>query len=257
MGKLMLHSLLVAVSAQLGQVLAISPPASAFSERRCHMKSIALFILASIAGLSWSSSSQATLWDSSVDYSTQNNPNGAWSYNRKWAVGGTAADLMTVQWDGSGWYLGNFGHGGPSFYAGPHLWAKNNTNGYPALRWTTPVDGQYDIVGSFIGDDARGIDNLVYVVMNGLTVFTGNVTGYLDEEPFAFRGLNLKAGDLVDFVLTWNGGVYSEYGWTLASVTISTEIAPAVQEPTTLPVMAISALVAFAFGAGRGRRLRG
>ena len=176
---------------------------------------------AAVVSLTCSSLVHSASWDSGADYSITNNPNGEWSYNRKFAVTGTAADVMTVRWDSTGWYLGNFGHGGPSFYAGPHLWAKNNTNGYPALRWTTPAAGSYNISGAFIGDDNRGVDNFVYVVVNGITAFTGRVTGYLDQESFAFNNLNLNAGDPVDFVLTWAGGVNSELGWTQASVQIS------------------------------------
>lgn len=153
-------------------------------------------------------------WDASDDYSINYNPNGVWSYCRKWSVEGTAADVMTVRWGGSGWYLGNVGHGGPSIQSGPILWAKNNSNGYPAARWRAPKRGIFSVGGRFRGADSRGVDSYVYVVVNGTIVFAGRVQGYQQAVAFALGPMSMDAGALVDFVVVWAGGVYSEYSWT-------------------------------------------
>ncbi len=150
----------------------------------------------------------AATWDATTDYSGANNPNGDWSYGRKFTAGG-GFDLMTVQWGGSGWYLGNVGHGGPSILAGPQLWAKNNTNGMPAVRWTSPMDGVYNLDTIFEGTDNRGVDNFVYVAINGNLEFSDRVSSYLDTAEFSLGNISLMAGDNIDFMLKWAGGVNS------------------------------------------------
>jgi hypothetical protein len=193
-----------------------------------------------------STPASAISWNIAADYSAQSNPNGVWSYNRKWTVDGTAADLMTIKWGTSGWYLGNVGNGGPSIQGNVILWAKNNGNGFPDVRWTAPSTGTFDIVGSFVGADDRGVDSNVYVVINGNIQFSDRVTGYLTSKSFSFGSLQLTAGSTVDFIVTWAGGVNSEYSWTQANATIS-----AVPEPGTSSLL-VAGLVAVAIS---GRRL--
>ena len=219
------------------------------------MKSSWILLSSALAVFTFApTSALATSWDIAADYSSQNNPNGVWSYNRKWTVDGTAADTMTVKWGTSGWYLGNVGNGGPSIQGGPLsqggvlLWAKYNGNGFPDVRWTAPDSGTFDIVGSFVGADTRGVDNYVYVVVNGTIVFQDRVTGNMTEKDFSLMSVPLLAGSTVDFVLSWAGGVYSEYGWTQANATISEEPTSA-PEPTSMLLLSGGALLL-----GLGRR---
>lgn len=154
-------------------------------------------------------------WDMSKEYSITNNPNGVWSYGRKWSPEGKEFDLMTVRWGDSGWYLGNWGHGGPSIQSGPNLWAKNNSNGLPVVRWTTPVDGYYNFSCKFTGVDSRGVDVIAYVTLNDSVVFNNHIEGYHGSSNFSLDFLNLQKDDHIDFLIKWNGGVYSEYSWTI------------------------------------------
>lgn len=163
----------------------------------------------------------ATVWNLTADYSTTTNPNGPWSYDRKWSANATAADPMTVQWGSAGWYLGNFGHGGPSIQGYVLLWAKNNSNGLPTVRWTAPNDGFYDIDGVFTGADDRGVDSYVYTVIDGATLFTDRLTAYLDTATFSLDNIYLHTGSTVDFVQAWAGGVSSEASWVRADATIA------------------------------------
>jgi len=163
----------------------------------------------------------ADTWDISTGYSAASNPNGVWSYGRKWTVQATAMDLFTVQWGGSGWYLGNAGNGGPSIQGGPSMWAKNNGNGYPCDRWTCPKSGKYDIRGQFSAADSRGMDSFVYVVINGSITFSNRITSYPQSISFRNDNVTLSQGDVVDFTLTWGGGVNSEYSWTGVSGAIT------------------------------------
>lgn len=160
-------------------------------------------------------------WDVSGDYSITHNPNGVWSYCRKWSVEGLAADVMSVRWGSSGWYLGNVGHGGPAFQAGPILWAKNNSNGYPATRWRCPKDGFYRVEGTFRGADSRGVDNFVYVVVAGQIVFADRIRTPGEQVAFELDPGFFEAGASIDFVVVWAGGVYSEYGWTGLNAVVS------------------------------------
>ena len=166
-------------------------------------------------------------WDSSADYSATENPSGAWSYGRKFAGSGSAMDLFTVQWGTSGWYLGNFGNGGPSVQAGPLLWAKANNNGYPCVRWTCPAAGRYNISGTFTGADSRGVDALVNVAVGGGT-FSERLQANLQTAPFANNNVFLNNGDVVDFTIAWGGGVSSDYSWTDLDAQISGVVPPLV-----------------------------
>jgi len=185
-----------------------------------------------IAGLSW---------DLATDYSTSSNPTGPWSLGRKFSPEGLDFTVLNVRWnDGrgtTGWYLGNFGHGGPSVAdSAPYLWAKNNSNGLPVVRWTSPFAGNFDVGAIFTGADSRGVDNRVFVVVDNHTVFSDIVSGALDTSEYVPTRLHLDAGDTVDFLLSWNGGVYSEYGWTKLAATIAA-VPGAVPEPVTHTLM--------------------
>lgn len=167
-------------------------------------------------------------WDFYNDYSKTNNPNEAWSYGRKWTVVGTDFDLFTTSWGSSGWFMNNWGHGGPSVQLfeevkGIDMWAKDNSNGYPVVRWTSPKSGKYDINGKFTGADSRGVDTLVYVVINGSTKFSGAIKANEEVSGFFLSQVELTKGDTVDFVVVYNGGVYSGYNWTAVSGKITNQ----------------------------------
>lgn len=184
-------------------------------------------LLESVSGASWNASS---------DYSNTSNPNGVWSYGRKSIVNGQGFDVMTVRWGDSGWYLGNAGHGGPSIQSGPLLWAKDNSNGKPAVRWRCSTTGTYRIEGRFTGADSRGVDSRVYVVMGGTNAFSGRVRANQQAVPFVIESVRIDAGATIDFVLEWGGDVNSEYSWTDLDATISDSAVEPPSEPPTTPL---------------------
>lgn len=190
---------------------------------------LAAMLLATLASTAF-----ATTWDAASDYSIANNPNGVWSYGRKFGPSDSAFNLMTVRWGDAGWYMGNVGHGGPSISGGeglapedrlPHLWAKDNSNGLPVLRWTSPQDGLFRIVGTFGPGDARGVNNRVYVAINDVIVLSGTIDSPPQAVPFDIAGSAMRAGDTVDFVTEWTGVGNSELGWMQVRAVISTEAA--------------------------------
>ncbi len=177
----------------------------------------------------------ADSWDIAEGYSYTNNPNGPWSYGRKWTVGDTAMDLFTVtcglpSCPPGTWFFGNWGNGAPALHAswtatGPSMWAKDNGNGYPCDRWTCPKTAKYNIRGNFYADDGRGVDSFVYVVINGSITYSNRIQNYPQSVSFTNDSVSLNQGDVVDFTIVWGGGVYSEYGSTGVSGMI-TEVAP-------------------------------
>ncbi len=149
------------------------------------------------------------------------NPNGTWSFGRKWSATGSSFDLLTVYGEDTGWWFGNWGHGAPAIRSGLNVWAKDNSNGLPAIRWTCPTTGIYNIQPTFKGIDGRGVDVLVFVVHNDTVIFQGSIQAYLQEVGNSIEDLTIVQGDNLDFVVKWNGGVYSEYNWTQVSAIIT------------------------------------
>ena len=178
------------------------------------------------------------IWDPAADYSVNNNPSGTWSYGRKWTPEGTGFDSFTVKWGSGGWYLGNWGHGGPSIQGTPvDLWAKDNSNGLPALRWTCPQSGVYAFDIQFTGYDSRGVDVDVFTVINGTISFQDHIPANNFSVSFV-QNQNLASGNVVDFVIKWTGGVYSEYSWTTVTGTIQT-----VPEPALTVILGLGAAI--------------
>lgn len=161
------------------------------------------------------------VWDMTADYSGQSNPNGVWSYGRKWSPDNKGFDLLTVKWGASGWYMGNWGHGGPSIQSGPGLWAKNNSNGLPVVRWTCPEEGWYQLATEFIGGDSRGVDVTAYVALNDSVIFNSIISANGETRQFQLPRIHLNKNDRFDFLIRWNGNIYYEYSWTAVRGTIS------------------------------------
>ena len=203
-------------------------PTTSTSTKRPHRSRSLASVVVTLYTLCLASAVFAETWDASAQYSTTLNPTGQWAYGRTWDLDTSTFDVMTVRWGESGWYLGNFGHGGPSFSGnaqgggntGPHMWAKNNTNGYPDLRWTAPAAGNYRIRAKYTGDDPRGVDNLVYVIIRHQVDFAAQVKSG-ERQEYTRHAVFLNQGDTVDFILVWAHGVNSEYGWTLTEATIT------------------------------------
>jgi hypothetical protein len=159
-------------------------------------------------------------WNMSDEYSSENNPTGPWSYGRKWSPDGGTFDLFTYRWGNSGWYLGNVGHGGPSIQAGPDLWAKDNSNGLPCVRWACPDSGFYSVNSTFIGWDSRGVSAITFVVVNNAIKFSAPLIANGDSTNYMSDYFYLNQGENIEFLIRWNYGVYSEYSWTLVHALI-------------------------------------
>lgn len=160
-------------------------------------------LLAVVAGMLSIASSHAQSWNCVSDYSWMSSPNGPWSYCRTWSQPAASVDRMTARWGATGWYVGNAWH--PSLQAGVALWAADNSNGYPVVRWTCPTFGRYRISGYFEGADSRGVDVTARIAVNGVAQFTGHVNGPTARVPFAADGLVHSRDDAYS-IATAGGG---------------------------------------------------
>ena len=159
------------------------------------------------------------IWDAGAQWSTTSNPNGAWSYGRRWSQNGDGFDLCSYMYGGTFWLLCG-SCWAPSIQAGPDLWANDNANGYPVVRWTCPRTGTYTIASSFVGADGRGNNNLVWIVIGGSPIFSGHIQAYPGAAGYT-NTLNLQNGAYIDFVVAWNGGTPADYNWTVVNATIT------------------------------------
>jgi hypothetical protein len=201
------------------------------------------------------------VYNNAVDFSPTNNPNGVWSYGdlspgaapnaatfNLYTGHGNTAGLNFVGVDNNGLsdppYVSHnptnstinvstvtYGPGQAGFHPGP--------NGeYSVYRFTTPVTGSYSVSALFTGIDHGGTTTGVYVLDNGLSLFSGNINGYLNTASYSTT-LTLAAGDRVDFVVGFGSdGNYFNDSTALAA-TLTFNSAP---EPAALTLLATGAL---------------
>ncbi len=205
-----------------------------------------------------SSVAHAQVYDAATDFSSVNNPTGAWSYG--WDASPTLGSGFNLYnrraqytsgatidvWDSS--QFQRIGGGVPGV-------SKNQTNNnstylrpgqlgfHPGLfnpdlvsviRWTAPTTGQYALTSSFVLNDSGDVS--VYVFSNAQSLFSGNVTGLGATLSYAPNsGLSLQKGDTLNFIVRArnNGG-----GDTTG---ISARIT-AVPAPSALAVLLIGAV---------------
>lgn len=161
---------------------------------------------------------QAQTWDLDNDFSTTNNPNGAWSYGYEGSVGGPF-NVFTAKWDnGTVWYLANW-TGAPAISQGVGMWAYDNGMGLPVVRWTCPTAGLYKLSGSFWGD-SRGTNNNLFVLVGGITELSATENAPGQNPQYLFPVLSLSQGETIDIVSEWNGQGSSQYNWAGAEATI-------------------------------------
>lgn len=159
-------------------------------------------------------------WDMGKEYSKTSNPNGVWSYGWRTEPTGDGFALSSYIYQNTFWLRG-YGIWSPSIQPGPLLWSSNNVDGFPVVRWTCPANGNYKIETTFTGADSRGDDDLVWVVIGGTPVFSGEVHGYGNSTSYNNTTV-LQAGDYVDFVVKWDDRVsYYDGSWIRLSGIIS------------------------------------
>jgi hypothetical protein len=169
-----------------------------------------MFLLVGLLGLGAPDPVRGDTWDMSTSYSDSNNPNGSWSYG--WRSNPSIGDdfsLLTyrlVNQDGIFW-IRNFGIWAPGITKGPQLYSLNNGQGYPTVRWICPMAGKYNIDAAFKGRESVGVDAQVWIVVEGVSVFSADVRSTIT--PANYTGmLSLQQGAYVDFVIKSTTNTY-------------------------------------------------
>lgn len=101
---------------------------------------------------------------------------------------------------------------------------------YSVARWTAPADGEYSVSAKFRGTGCYSTTDL-HILQAGKPVYEGfiNANGWGDSQGFDGR-IRLAAGETIDFVVGWAGGMADATGlapWTdttqLEAITTSSD----------------------------------
>jgi hypothetical protein len=90
------------------------------------------------------------------------------------------------------------------------------------VRWAAPSTGSYTVAATFTGrDNARGTTTDVAVLSNGVTIWSGEVDGYLAMQSYPASVLTLNAGETIDFTVGFGTDGNYSYDSTGLSANIS------------------------------------
>ena len=233
-------------------------------------KKLALISTVAILGLiAIAQPNAAHASDVTADFSGTSNPNGVWSYGSSWTIGGSFVldTIKTNSVDGiglTGWlanpsvggadgspYVAYNGTAGPItnnhntvYQPGQLAIVPGFTNDYAVVRYTAPSAGTFNIASTFSGLSTLGDDVNVYILTNGVPMFSSSVVG--SPDPASFSGTRtLALGETVDFVVATAipDGVNYETT-TLFSATVTTVPEPGV---LGLVVASFGCLLSFRF----------
>ena len=171
-------------------------------------------------------STRAVTYDLALDFSTNANPNGVWSYGYTSTLGGSL-NLYDESGDSSGllFWRHNLALGAPSVVwnsttntiqggtpvIGPGAAAFHpGPNGqFSLFRFAAPANDSYRLESSFFGSDTYGTSTDVHVLLNDAVIFDGSVNGFGPTSGPAFNtNLMLQAGDQVDFAVGFGNGSF-------------------------------------------------
>lgn len=214
----------------------------------------------------------AQTYDAAADFSVTSNANGVWSYGTE-ALGslGTNFTLFTTQTDSTSNPVQGTPIKGWSVPGGGLPYVIQNTSSspqtipttaitlapgqmnmhpgpagdYSIIRFTAPTAGAYSLTSVFTGiDNGAGTTTDVHVLDNGLSLFSGEVTGNGATQSFSLASLTLAAGDTLDFAVGY--GTDGSYGSDSTSPSITIKAlgtgAAAAPEPGSIALAACGAL---------------
>lgn len=198
-------------------------------------------------------------YDLAADFSTAANPNGVWSYGYSTTLGGslilhTSTSPNPAYTTINNWHT-DLGYGVPAILRNSTAGTVTNDTGtivltpgqlashpgtsaeFSIVRFTSPAAGLINVAGAFQGADLHGTTTDVHILLNGSSVFAGNVYGFGASSSVAFNGnLSLALGDRLDFVVGWGNG---DFTWD--STAISAVITQ-VPEPGVAAMLALGGL---------------
>jgi hypothetical protein len=213
------------------------------------------------------SSAQATVVaDFAADFSTTSATAGNWRYGSLGTLGGSFSiasnkalygvgdkvvlwSPASTSWPSIGLNTGaaesQFGGGNVIHLAAAQgLLHPGPTGAFAVARLTVPTSFVGSLQVSFAGIDTVGTTTDVHVLLNGVSLYDGNITGFGQTRNFDAT-LSFTAGDQLDFAVGWGGNGHYIDDSTGFSATLSTAPVP---EPNALAlsVAALGALAAMA-----------
>jgi T5SS/PEP-CTERM-associated repeat protein len=194
----------------------------------CHLMVLAVLICC----VSICSARAGVIYDAANDFSSTNNPNGAWSYG--WSAS-LASGLHVYPTSGtgnglSGWYdppitvLGApavflnptasaITAGTVNILAGQLAFHPGNLGQFSVVRWTAPLAGPAMISAIFTGRDVTPTTTDVHVLHNGAALFNGVVNSFGSGPSFDTPEIvAVLQGDTIDFAVGYgpNGTFWAD-----------------------------------------------
>ncbi len=173
-------------------------------------------------------SAQPLLYDAVGDFSTNSNPNGAWSYLWSTNLGDVprllsrrsapfSSALWITRWDNNvpqpNWCGVGANHGTNTFSQGtvryqPDTLLMDPQSCAVVVRFTPPNAGSYQVTGLFRLNDTAPRPHSVQVRRNNTQIlFAQNTTGgvFGTEYPFDLTATNLSANETLEFIVSRTG----------------------------------------------------
>jgi hypothetical protein len=187
-----------------------------------------------------SSLDAAETFNPAAEFSGNNNPNGPWTYGYSLTLGDsliphrTSLPPIVSSTGGLAVWRTDLGSGVPAVWYNPISLKVNfgtlvlapgelvlhpgPNNEFGLLRFSAPIDGTYNIAGSFSGNDNRGASTDVHILANGESIFSGAVNGFGPGSGPSFNlTVPLKLGDSIDFAVGTGQNGFANDGTGLAT----------------------------------------
>jgi hypothetical protein len=166
-------------------------------------------------------SASAQVFDASGDFSiTNGNPNGTWTYGWSTTLTSTLNNYNTGVLDGNSnqvWYDStHVSLGAPSAFNNPNAVQQGvlpaHTAGFHPgsadeishFVWTSPLTGVISLSATFLPVDSGG--TTVYILDNGVTIFSAAVFQGTGGSPMFSSLLPVLNGDKIDFAVDFSSG---------------------------------------------------
>ena len=210
--------------------------------------------IAALITLAASLNAAAQSYDPAAEFSATSNPSGVWSYGYSLTLGGSFI-LNTEKANGNGidiWRT-NISLGAPAVYHNPTANAISTgtpligagalglhpgpNDEYSIVRFTAPLAGNYRVSGSWYGQDTVGTTTDVHILVNEVSVFDGEVTGFGPGTGPSFdTTLTLGTGGVLDFAV----GFGSDNNFFFDATGLSAQIAVVpVPEPSAWSMIGV------------------
>ncbi len=189
----------------------------------------------------------AQVWDLKQDFSTTQNPNGAWQYGKYNASGVFSANVagnflgLATGWVGDDQdrpFVGRVDNAFNGVSVGDimfHVDYPTAANPYAGTRWTSPISGNIDVTATFYAGDSASVSE--FVSINDVS-FIGQSIDQAGDWTITFSQ-NVVAGDYLDFFIGPDSGGSTSFTSTPVDIHITSSTVP---EPASMAALGLGAL---------------